>query len=247
MPSPSIFRFAIIAFSFFALLGCEDASSLSRIYNESESANATRFLAANGLQAKQKKVGRDSYRLIVSSQERKYAETLLALANLPREGRTDISEVFGDPGLVETPMEERARLSHGLSEDLSETLSSINGVINARVHILLPERDPVTRKMPPTSASVAIQYFPDADTPAFAPEIKQVVAGAAPNLSYEDVSVAFFPIASTPSVINQQPSVNLAQTTYPIVLFFIMIFAISIFIIKKSYLKKDTKLSGLRD
>jgi len=47
---------------------------------------------------------------------------------------------------------------YALSEELSRTVSEIDGVISARVHVVLPENDPLRRDLVPSSASVFIRH-----------------------------------------------------------------------------------------
>lgn len=114
-------------------------------------------------------------------------------AGLPRKRYASLGELFKKDGLVSTPKEEQTRFLHGVSEELSETLRSIEGVISARVHIVLPAEDPFTRTVKSSSASVLIKHHPDAVIEPLIPAIKNLVSKSIEGVRYETVSVTLVP------------------------------------------------------
>lgn len=121
---------------------------------------------------------------------------LLEQAGLPRQKFASMGDVFGQEGLVASPMQERARLLFALSEELSRTVSEIDGVLSARVHIVLPENDALRRDAQPSSASVFIRHEGDLDIALLIPQIKTLVANGISGLTYDKVSVV--PVAAAP-------------------------------------------------
>jgi type III secretory pathway lipoprotein EscJ len=107
--------------------------------------------------------------------------------------------------LISSPLEERIRFIYGLSQDVQETLSRIDGVITARVHIVLPENDPFAKEVRPSSASVFIKYLPDSHLEDIKSEIKLIVEKSIEGLSYDKVSVVMLP-AHLPETIQQTAS-----------------------------------------
>jgi type III secretion protein J len=101
--------------------------------------------------------------------------------------------IFKKTGLVSSPLEERVRFMHALSEKLSETISHIHGVVTARVHIILPENDPYSEKLIPPSASVFISYLPHVNVEESVKDIKQLVTNSIEGLSSEKVTMVLFP------------------------------------------------------
>ncbi len=81
------------------------------------------------------------------------------------------------------------------------TLSEIDGVLVARVHVVLPEeRDGLGRKSSPASASVFIKHAADVQLDAYVPQIKQLVNNGIEGLSYDRISVVLVPSAGVRQV-----------------------------------------------
>lgn len=119
----------------------------------------------------------------------------LKAAALPREKKASMGELFQKGNLVSTPSEERARYVYAISEELSRTLSQIDGVVTARVHVVIPVNDPLAAKMQPSSASIFIKHRANVDLQRLTPSIKNLVLKSIEGLVYENVSVSFFPAA----------------------------------------------------
>lgn len=111
----------------------------------------------------------------------------------PRDRFESLGEVFKKEGFVSSPMEQRARLMYGLSQELSQTISSIDGVVQARVHIAVPEADPLSDEPKPSSASVFIRHNPDVDLSSQVGSIKALVTNSIEGLPYDRVTVVLFP------------------------------------------------------
>ena len=126
--------------------------------------------------------------------ESKFAEAvnLLEKAGLPRRTHQGIGEVFKKTGMISSPSEERIRFMDALAQDLAKTISGIDGVVDARVHIVLPENDPFARHAMPSSAAVAIRSRWDADLTDIVPSVKGLVKNAIEGLQYEKIMVTVF-------------------------------------------------------
>ncbi|HUJ75660.1 MAG TPA: hypothetical protein VL359_12405, partial [bacterium] len=95
--------------------------------------------------------------------------------------------------------EEKARLLVGLAGELTRTLKSVNGIVDARVQVVLPENSPLLDKSEwnPTTASVLVKYQ-GAKPPLKEDDIKRLVAKGVEGLKAEDVAVVFNKVESTP-------------------------------------------------
>ena len=120
------------------------------------------------------------------------AVNLLEKAGLPRQPHQGIGEVFKKTGMISSPSEERIRFMDALAQDLAKTISSIDGVVDARVHVVLPENDPFARHALPSSAAVAIRSRWDADLTDVIPSVKGLVKNAIEGLAYEKIMVTVF-------------------------------------------------------
>ena len=127
----------------------------------------------------------------VSVVESRFAEAvnLLEKAGLPRRPHQGIGEVFKKTGMISSPSEERIRFMDALAQDLAKTISGIEGVVDARVHVVLPENDPFARHVLPSSAAVAIRSRWDADLTDIVPSVKGLVKNAIEGLQYEKIMV----------------------------------------------------------
>jgi type III secretion protein J len=111
----------------------------------------------------------------------------------PRDDFADLGQIFQKQGLISSPLEERVRYIYGLSQTISETLNQIDGVLTARVHIVLPEEQPLDKAVRPSSASVFIKYRPGLGIEESVPKIKMIVQNSVEGLAYDKISVALFP------------------------------------------------------
>jgi type III secretion protein J len=161
--------------------------------------------------------------LQVPSESVAAAVEALRAEGFPRQSFTNLGQVFKGGGLVASPLEEQARYIFALSEELSKTLSEIDGVRSARVHVVLPKNDLLKQGVTPSSASVFVRYDARSRVSLLTPQIKQLVAGSIEGLSYDKVSVVFVPVErrvdspSTPGVA-APPANTLAQRGISLVL-----------------------------
>ena len=130
----------------------------------------------------------------VTVDESKFAAAvnLLEKAGLPRRAHQGIGEVFKKTGMISSPSEERIRFMDALAQDIAKTISCIDGVVDARVHVVLPENDPFSRNALPSSAAVAIRSRWDADLTDIVPSVKGLVKNAIEGLTPEKIMVTIF-------------------------------------------------------
>lgn len=116
---------------------------------------------------------------------------LLRALGLPRERRQGLSETYAQPSLIPTPSEERARYVAALAGELERTLEEVDGVVNARVHLVLEESDALAVDAKPrTPARAAVLLTTRAGRPPIASEdVQRLVAGSVAGLEPTAVAV----------------------------------------------------------
>lgn len=138
-------------------------------------------------------------RITVSVDNGRFAEAVRILNDngLPKQDFATLCKVFEKTGIVSSPVQERAQMICALSQELSRTVSEIDGVLSARVHLVLPENDPLRQQLVPSSASVFIRHPAQLRVSDLVPQVKMLVANGVAGLSYDRVSVVTVPVEKT--------------------------------------------------
>lgn len=196
----SLAVFAVIFIGIASLLGgCSDRVELHRQLSEQEANEVVAELADKHIRAT-KFPAKDGVVITVDTADIGRAVRTLEAVGLPRVARATLGETFRKEGVISTPLEERARYIYALSQELEATLSNIDGVIVARVHVVLPERVAPGEPVQPASASVFIKHDPRLDPDNIRARIRRMVASSIPGMStavdnLQKLSVVFVPAA----------------------------------------------------
>lgn len=174
----------------FALAGCKVA--LYSHLNEQEANEIVAALSAEGIDASKNRLEGSNWQVEVEEGRMGSALELLRAQGLPAERYATMGEVFQKQGLVSTPSEERMRYIYAVSQELAQTLRNVDGVVAARVHVVIPANDPLGDKIRPSSAAVFIKHRPDVDIRLLAPAVKDMVAHSIEGLTHDQVSLSLF-------------------------------------------------------
>lgn len=136
-----------------------------------------------------KTIEKNGVTLMVAGNQVARALDVMRAHGLPRERFTGIGTVFQKQGLVSSPLEERARYIYALSQELGDTLSNLDGVLVARVHVVLPEKGNVNETPTPATAAVFIKHRTGMSLDVLQPQIRSLVSNAIPGLTPERVTV----------------------------------------------------------
>ena len=126
-----------------------------------------------------KTTGKEGVSLSIPKSKVPLAINLLHSHGYPEEHYTNVNEVFSDSGLVTTDFERKVRFNYALSQEISETLSKIDGVLFVKVHLSIideekkkqvqPGRKPEREKL---SAAVFVKYNSEHNLDSEIPKIK---------------------------------------------------------------------------
>lgn len=181
----------VVAFgSVLLLAGCK--VGLYSGLNEQEANEIVAALSAEGMNASKERVEGNNWQVQVDESHLGAALDVLRAQGLPHDRYASMGEVFQKQGLVSTPAEERMRYIYAISQELSQTLRSVDGVVAARVHVVIPANDPLSDRIRPSSAAVFIKHRPDVDLRLLAPAVKDMVAHSIEGLTHDQVSLSLF-------------------------------------------------------
>jgi type III secretion protein J len=162
---------------------------------ESQANEVVAVLQREGVQADKERTTEGSsasYTVSVRRGDAPRAWRILRQKHLPRPKEQGLGEVFGNLGLIPTATQEHALLRHALAGEIARTLNSIDGVRQARVHVVLPDRDPLAPPgavRPEPRAAVLLKVDSTLDLPE--DDVRRLVAGSVEGLSPKAVNVVF--------------------------------------------------------
>ncbi|MEW4561501.1 type III secretion system inner membrane ring lipoprotein SctJ [Bremerella sp. JC770] len=182
-------KLALLALLFATAVGCSQVDLYTGL-PEREANEMMSILLDRGISCS-KTVDKDGKTWTLSVPNEGFSESVHVLSQygLPNDQHVSIGDVFQKTGLVSSPTEDRIRYVYALSEELAETVSRIDGVVDARVHVVLPDNEPFTEKTTASSASVYIKHRTDVDLTTEKLPIKALVAKSIEGLESENVEI----------------------------------------------------------
>ena len=185
-------KMALIALGGILLAGCDKEVTLHSQREERQANLVMAALLDGGISCHKTPGDEGTWNVMIPESRFAEAANLLERKGLPRRAYQGVAEVFKKTGMVSSPSEERIRFMDALAQDLSRTISGIDGVVDARVHVVLPENDPFAKNTLPSSAAVAIRSRWNADITDLVPSIKNLVKNSIEGLKYEKIAVTVF-------------------------------------------------------
>jgi type III secretion protein J len=177
---------------FLSLVGCQ--AELYTGVDQKEGNEMLSILLSEGVVATKEPDKDNTVKLMVDNAQIAFAVDVLKRNGYPREQFSTLKDVFPKDDLISSPLAERARLIYAKSQELSATLSQIDGVLVARVHVVLEEEELRPGERPtPASASVFIKHAADIALDSYVPQIKLLVNNSIEGLNYDRISVVMVP------------------------------------------------------
>lgn len=182
--------------------GCEAVvySNLS----EQEANDMTSVLYSNGIKTERRQVD-DMFNILVDEANLPLAISLLKANGFPKAKFASLGDIFGGDELIRTPFHEHARFVHATSQELARSISEVEGVLSARVHVMLPEKSAISKKRSNKSSAAVFVYT---DSPGLGsslpPIIKTLVSHSIDGLNYDGVAVAVFDNMKNTNIAQQK-------------------------------------------
>lgn len=153
--------------------GCDAHEEVIRVPSQREANQVAVALGKDeviDVRFEQVKDGRSvAYAVLVPRDRLPAAREILDRLGLPRREPAGFDAMLASSGLIPSRSEERARLMHALAGELERTLLTVDRVVDARVHVVIPERDPLASDADPQAAptaTVLIRYLGEGDRQA---------------------------------------------------------------------------------
>lgn len=182
-----------LTLTLFVLVGCGNSVELHSGLSERDANEVVAALMEHGVSARKR--GRENdVSVEIREGDITRAVQVLNARGLPSRHRDSMGEIFQKEGLISSPMEEQARYIYALSQELEHTLSQIQDVIVARVHVVLPDQIAPGEEVQLSSAAVFIKHLPSLDPDVVRPRVRELVSRSIPGARgqrADDISIVF--------------------------------------------------------
>ncbi|HST45058.1 MAG TPA: type III secretion inner membrane ring lipoprotein SctJ [Luteimonas sp.] len=182
------------------LAGCGRTALYSQLEEQQANELMGALLAAGVDAEKGPSPSKTGWEVRVDRSDFPYAMQVLTARGLPRAQYATMCDIFKKEGFASSATEEKGRYICSLQQELSRTLSRFDGVVEARVHIALPDRDPLGGANHDSSASVVIFEQPGANVRDRETDIKVLIKDSVEGLGdINKVSVKFATVSAPPA------------------------------------------------
>lgn len=175
------------------LLGGCGQEILLRDLQERDANEIVAVLYASSIESSKLAEGKgETFAVSVRSVEFPRAVAALQALGLPRQPRPSLNEIFGESSFAPTPFEQKIRYIFGLSQELERTISLMEGTLNTRVHVVIPDNSDRDR-VELAKASVFVNFDDRYDIETLVPRIRKLVSDSLEGVVPERVEVLAIP------------------------------------------------------
>lgn len=181
--------FGCIVFLCVALMGCRQPSLLEGL-DQQQANEVVSVLQRNNITANKVNNGKAGHSVYIKQADFAAAVDLLTLYALPSKPRVEIAQMFPADSLVASPRAEKARLYSALEQRLEQSLTTLEGVVSARVHVSYDlESGEGGRKAPSIHLSALAVHERDTEPQLLIGDIKRFLKNSFSSMEYENISV----------------------------------------------------------
>ncbi|CAH0213933.1 EscJ/YscJ/HrcJ family type III secretion inner membrane ring protein [Pseudomonas brassicacearum] len=172
-----------------ALAGCRQPNLLEGL-DQQQANEVLSVLQRNNIAAVKVDTGKTGYAVKIDALDFSAAVDLLNLYSLPSRPRLQVAEMFPSDSLVASPRAEKARLYSALEQRIEQSLSVLEGVVSARVHVSYDlDAGEGGRKPPPVHLAAVVLHERDVEPQLLITDIKRFLKNSFAAVEYENVSV----------------------------------------------------------
>jgi type III secretion system YscJ/HrcJ family lipoprotein len=216
-------KFVLLAFACLFLAGCREPKLLEGL-DQAQANEVVAVLQRNNIAVDKQENGKLGYSVQIKQADFAAAVDLLSVYDLPSRPRSEISQMFPADAMVASPRAEKARLYSALEQRLEQSLSTVTGIVSARVHVSYDlDAGEGGRKTPPIHLSALALHERDVDPQALINDIKRFLKNSFAGVEYDNISVVLSPRAVIQHVL---PSTEPKPSTTPMWLLFGVLLAL---------------------
>ena len=191
----------------FVLAGCQRIVATD--VSEKDATEIAVALRAQGIPSTKNLTDNKKWAISVDTADWGDATSTMLGAGLPRAEIQGYGELMKKDSMISSPATEKAKLLWAASNELSRSLLDIDGVISARVHLVVPDKDPFREKPRASSASVLIKHSVEIKPAELENAVRSFVSRSAEGLTPEAVSITF--VAGKSVLVNRAASATTAR------------------------------------
>ncbi|MBF7141025.1 MULTISPECIES: EscJ/YscJ/HrcJ family type III secretion inner membrane ring protein [Pseudomonas] len=181
-------RFLLLV-ALLALAGCRQPSLLDGL-DQLQANEVVSVLQRNNIAAVKQDKGKQGYSVQVEGADFAAAVDLLTTYALPSRPRVEVADLFPSDALVASPRAEKARLYSALEQRLEQSLSTLDAVAAARVHVSYDlDAGEGGRKAAPVHLSALVVYERDVDPQNLINDTKRFLRNSFTQVDYDNISV----------------------------------------------------------